>query len=226
MQQLPLGVRLRSSAVFASYFAGPNEEAVAALETAAGVPIWLYGNTGTGKTHLLQASCAAAHGAAYFPLDQVPRLPPEALQGFENVGLLCIDDAHSIAGNATWEGALFALFNAAAEAQTRLVFAATAPPGAIPWTLPDWASRAAACAVYGLRDLDDAQRIQALRLRASQRGLQLPIETAEYLLRRMPRSLTRLFEVLDTLDEAALIAQRRLTVPFIREALQLGPRDP
>jgi len=79
---------------------------------------------------------------------------------------------------------------------------------------------AAASAVYQLRDLDDAGRLEALRLRAAQRGLQLPSETADYLLRRMPRDLPSLFELLDHLDEASLVAQRRLTVPFIRDALE------
>ena len=74
--------------------------------------------------------------------------------------------------------------------------------------------------VYQLRELDDAGRVEALRLRAAQRGLQLPYETSEYLLKRMPRDLRSLFEVLDLLDEASLAAQRRLTIPFIRDALE------
>jgi DnaA family protein len=74
--------------------------------------------------------------------------------------------------------------------------------------------------VYQLRDLDDAGRIEALRLRAAQRGLHLPHDTGEYLLRRMPRDLPSLFELLDYLDEASLIAQRRMTIPFIRDALK------
>jgi DnaA family protein len=74
--------------------------------------------------------------------------------------------------------------------------------------------------VYQIRDLDDAGRVEALRLRAGQRGLDLPVETSEYLLRRMPRDLTSLYLVLDQLDEASLIAQRRLTIPFIRDALE------
>src|SRR5258708_6496651 len=81
-------------------------------------------------------------------------------------------------------------------------------------------SRAAACVVYQLRELDDDGRIEALRLRAAQRGLQLPYETSEYLLKRMPRDMRSLFEILDQLDEASLVAQRRLTIPFIRDALE------
>jgi len=74
--------------------------------------------------------------------------------------------------------------------------------------------------VYQLRELDDAGRIEALRLRAAQRGLELPPETCEYLMRRVPRDLGSLFDILDRLDEASLMAQRRLTVPFIRVALE------
>jgi DnaA-homolog protein len=119
-----------------------------------------------------------------------------------------------------WEQALFRLFNDSAELRTRLIFAAGAAPRRLDWSLNDWRSRAAACVVYQLRDLDEAGRVEALRLRAAQRGLQLPHETSEYLLRRMPRDLPSLFEVLDHLDEASLIAQRRLTIPFIRDALE------
>jgi len=102
----------------------------------------------------------------------------------------------------------------------RLIFAASLPPRQAPWVLEDWRSRAAACVVYQVRELDDAGRVEALRLRAAQRGLQLPDETSEYLLKRMPRDLPSLLRVLDELDEASLVAQRRLTIPFIRDALE------
>jgi DnaA family protein len=147
-------------------------------------------------------------------------LPPEALAGFERMRVLCVDDVDAAAGDLAWEGALFRLFNEASELRTRLIFAAAAPPRQIDWRLDDWGSRAAACVVYQLRELDDDGRIEALRLRAAQRGLQLPYETSEYLLKRMPRDMRSLFEILDQLDEASLVAQRRLTVPFIRDALE------
>ena len=221
MKQLALGVRLRADAVFESFWPGLNSEIVAALRAPGTAPLWLWGARGSGKTHLLQAVCAAAGAAAaYFPLARSVALPPEALAGFERSGVLCVDDADAVAGDMAWEKALFRLFNEAAELRTRLIFAAAAPPRQPEWRLEDWRSRAAACVVYQLRELDDAGRIEALRLRAAQRGLQLPYETSEYLLKRIPRDLPSLFEVLDQLDEASLAAQRRLTIPFIRDALE------
>ena len=228
MKQLALPVRLRAEATFESFSAGPNREAVAALHTPGNLPIWLWGAPGSGKTHLLQATCAAAGSAAaaYFPVGNTADLPPEALHGFASRGVLCIDDVEAIAGDLRWEQSLFELFNEALELHTRLIFAGAVPPGALPWALGDWRSRAAACLVYQLRELDDAGRIEALRLRALQRGLQLPPETADYLLRRMPRDLSSLLGLLDDLDEASLAAQRRLTIPFIKDALERSAKTP
>ena len=221
MKQLALGVRLRAEALFASFWPGENAEVVAALKAPAAAPLWLWGAQGTGKTHLLQAVCAAAgEDAAYFPLDRSLALPPEALAGYERTPVLCIDDVDAVAADLAWERALFRLFNEAADLGSRLIFAAAAAPRQSGWLLEDWRSRAAACIVYQLRELDDAGRIEVLQLRAAQRGLQLPHETAEYLLKRMPRDLHSLFEVLNQLDEASLVAQRRLTIPFIRDALE------
>jgi DnaA family protein len=220
VKQLALGVRLRADAVFDSFWPGVNGEAVAALQAAMSVPVWLWGASGSGKTHLLQAVCAATgEEAAYFPLASLA-LPADSLAGFERSRVLCVDDVDAVAGDLTWERALFRLFNEAAELRTRLVFAAAAAPRQLPWVLEDWRSRAGASVVYQLRELDDSGRIEALRLRAAQRGLQLPYETSEYLLKRMPRDLRSLFDILDQLDEASLAAQRRLTIPFIRDALE------
>ena len=222
MRQLALGVRLRADAVFESFAPGLNAEVICALKNSGAGPLWLWGASGCGKTHLLQAVCAAAgETGAYFPLDRTLALPPEALAGFETCRVLALDDVGKVAGDRDWEQALFGLFNQASELGTRLIFAADAAPRRFDWQLGDWRSRAAACVVYQLHDLDEPGRMEALRLRAAQRGLELPQETAEYLLRRMARDLTSLYEILDQLDEASLVAQRRLTVPFIRHALEM-----
>jgi len=220
MRQLPLGVTLRANALFANFAPGANAEIIAALEGAGRDPVWLWGSGSCGKTHLLQAVCAAAGGpAAYFPLAD-RSVPPAALLGLASCGVICLDDAGTVAGDLDWERALFGLFNEATDLGSRLVFAASLPPRQLEWRLDDWRSRAAACVVYHVRELDEAGRAQALKLRAAQRGLTLPAETLDYLMKRVPRDLPSLLDLLDELDEASLAAQRRLTIPFIRDALE------
>ncbi|MGA2776148.1 MAG: DnaA regulatory inactivator Hda [Steroidobacteraceae bacterium] len=227
MKQLALGVQLRADAVFDSFAVGDNAEIIAALRAPATDPIWIWGGLGCGKTHLLQAVCAATGAAAaYFPLNRTLGLPPQALAGFEASSVLCVDDADAVAGDLDWERALFRLFNASAELRTRLIFAASAAPRSLPWRLDDWKSRAAACVVYQLHELDEHGRIEALSLRAAQRGLQLPPETAEFLLHRFARDLPSLLGLLDMLDLASLAAQRKLTIPFIRAALEKSAKTP
>ncbi len=84
MKQLALAVRLRAGAVFESFAPGRNSEILVALRSPSVLPVWLWGVPGSGKTHLLQAACAAAgEAAAYFPLRRSFGLPPEALAGYE-----------------------------------------------------------------------------------------------------------------------------------------------
>lgn len=227
MRQLPLPVRLRASSVFASFFAGPNQAVVQYLLAATigerPPVIWLYGPSGVGKTHLLQALCARAgqdaQSAAYLPLGEWGTQDAEMLGGCESLAFLCLDDFGAIAGNAVWERALFRLYTELEESGGRMIIAADGPPAAMPIRLRDLASRLAAGTVFRLQPLQDAEQIVALRLRATQLGLELPDDVAQFLLRRLPRDMASLCATLEKLDEASLATQRRLTVPFVRGLL-------
>jgi len=227
MRQLPLPVRLRASSVFASFFAGPNQAAVQTLSAATvgerPPVIWLYGTYGAGKTHLLQALCARAgecgQAAAYLPLREWATQDADVLSGCESLAFLCLDDFGAIAGNASWERAVFRLYTELEETGGRMIVAADAPPAALAIRLRDLASRLAAGAVLRLQPLKDDEQVVALRLRATQLGLELPDDVAQFLLRRLPRDMTSLCAALEKLDEASLATQRRLTVPFVRGLL-------
>lgn len=225
MQQLPLGVRLRDRASFASFVAGTNALAVrevGALAAGGRGVVWLHGAAGAGKTHLLQAACARAAEdarAGYLPLREFARDDAALLDGWHGLDCVCVDDLQLVAGRRPWDEALFRLHRDIDERGARLIVAASAPPGALPWVLPDIASRFAAAAIFALQPLDEAGRMQALRLRAQLRGVDLPDETVRFLQRHYPRDMQTLYRLLDTLDDAALAAQRRLTVPFVRDVL-------
>lgn len=227
MQQLPLGVTLPLAARFETFVPGDNAACVAALEaqaTAGALPVvWLAGAPGTGRTHLLQAACAHAGAcgrrAAYLPVAAFLEPGPDALEGFETLDLACVDDVDRVLGDPRWERRLFSLYNALTE-RGGIVFAASGPPGAFAIGLPDLASRLRAAAVFRLAPLDEPRQAEALMARARQRGIELPAESLQYLLRHAPRSFPSLCRILDELDVAQLALQRRLTIPLVRETLE------
>jgi DnaA family protein len=228
--QLPLGLILREGARFGSYFPGHNREVVAALQLAAtgtGEPfICLVGPAGLGKTHLLEAAChhAAEHqrSAAYLPMSELAGESPDIFDGLEQLDLVCIDDVQAIAGMAEWERGLFDLFNRMRETAGRLVVAGNRRPDRAGFGLPDLVSRLGWGVTYVLKPLADEEVSQALVYRAAARGLVLPEETAGFLLKRVPRDLPSVFNLLDRLDEASMVEQRRLTIPFVKSVLELG----
>jgi DnaA family protein len=217
--------------VFASFLPAHNLEALQHLQQLArgagrGLT-WLCGPEGAGKTHLLQATCAAASEhmrAGYVPLAQVAALGVGVLEGLPQMQCLCLDDLDEVTGQIEWERSLFGLLQEIEDGGGRLLLAARAPPAFLEWALADLGSRCAAGAVFQLRLLDEPERHAALQLRARLRGLELPDETWHWLRKRFPRDMRTLYELLDTLDEAALAAQRRLTVPFIRDVLREAAR--
>ena len=224
MRQLPLSVRLHDRALFESFLPGANALALAQLGAVATVCrpglIWLCGPEGSGKTHLLQALCArAGEGAAYVPLPQLLPYGAAALADWHEARWLCLDDVAAVVGSLDWERALFAVYRGCEERGTSLLMAARAAPPQLPFALPDLASRCAAGQRIALQALDEHEQCAALQLRARQRGVDLPEESARYLQRRLPRDMGSLFAVLEELDAAALAEQRRLTVPFIRDVL-------
>ena len=229
MKQLPLEFKLRDSAIFATFFPGANELAVAYLRSLAGdggAGCWLWGDAGSGKSHLLQALCAAAaeksRSAAYLPMTQIGPMGPEALRGWAGHDVVAVDELDVAVGNPALEEGLFGLYNELHDTSAAFVVASRSPPGALDFSLPDLRSRLTAGSVFQLVALSESDVIEALKFRARHRGLELPRDTAHYLMRRLPRDMASLCDWLDRLDVASLVAQRRLTVPFVREVLALS----
>jgi DnaA family protein len=229
MDQLPLGLRLADRAVFDTFWPAGNEQLLEHLQAvacgAAGGVTWLAGPRASGKSHLLQATCArvpAARRCGFFPLASLIGLGPAALEGLPRLDLVCLDDVQLAAGSLEWERALFGLYRELEEGGGALISAAPEAPALIRWELPDLASRFAAASIHALRPLDEAAQREALMLRAQVRGFELPEDVARWLQRRYPRDMGTLYGLLDTLDSAALVAQRRLTLPFIRSVLLRG----
>jgi DnaA family protein len=228
---LPLGLALKDSARFESFFPGRNQEAVQALQlSAAGQGeslVYIVATAGMGKTHLLQAAChlAAEHQrtSSYLPAQELLKLSVELFQGLEQLDLVCLDDAQALAGQGDWERGLFDLYNRLRDSGSTLLVAAAQRPGQVGFELPDLVSRLGWGVTYTLKPLAGDEVLAALSYRARGRGLELPEETASFLLKRIPRDLPSVFDLLDRLDEASMIEQRRLTIPFVKSVLDQVP---
>ena len=228
--QLPLGVRLRDDATFVNYYPGANAAALGYVERLCEADagwteslIYLWGGEGVGRSHLLQAACLRfeqrGEAAVYLPLGEVAEYGPELLDGLDQSELVCLDDLDAVAGRADWEEALFHLFNRLRDSGRRLLLAASVSPRELPVQLPDLQSRLTLALVFQLHELGDEDKLRALQLRASRRGLHLTDDVGRFILTRGERSMSGLFELLERLDQASLQAQRKLTIPFLKETL-------
>lgn len=227
--QLALNLRLKDSSSFENFYAAHNREAlervraaVEALARDAGAEraLFLCGPLGSGKTHLLQAACRLAQerglAPVYVPLAEAGGLAPAMLEDLETARLVCLDDVGAIAGDVTWERALFSLAERLRAVAGLLIGSGAASPAQLGLRQPEFATRLAWGPVYQLHVLGDAERLAAIRLRARNRGFEMTEEAARYILARHPRDMHSLFALLERIDAASLASQRRVTVPFIK----------
>ena len=226
--QLTLPVKLRSDTTFTNFYPGDNGHLITVLhELIAGMGehfIYLWGKAGVGRTHLLQACCHAhsdqPHTVIYLPLN-TPHLSPEILQGMETMHLVCLDDIDAVLGQRDWEEALLHFYNRARDNTVRLVVAGHHLPPQSPCQLADLRSRLSWGLTFQVKGLSDEQKLLALQMHATQRGLELSQEVGQFLLRHCSREMPLLFDVLNQLDEASLIEKHRLTIPFVKRVLRI-----
>lgn len=225
--QLPLQFEIRNACSFETLVAGDNAATIGIARQCAlqqgEKQLLVWAQAGHGKSHLLQACCqlAASHDykVCYLPAGELSAVGVDALQGLEQLDLICIDDVHALFGHSAWERALFDLVNRCREQHARLILSSRLAPEQWRIGLPDLASRLQWGPVFQLKALSDRQKITALQRRAELRGMQLPDRVAHYMLAHFPRDLFTLFERLDQLDQASLAQHRKLTIPFVRQTL-------
>ena len=223
--QLILDLQLKTSFNFDNYVAGDNALGVALLQLASRgegeQQLFIWGKSGTGKSHLLQSACAIAslhqRSASYLPLSMLLPHGSDVLHGFEQADLVCVDDVQCIAGHRDWQEALFHFNNKLRSGEKNLICAASLPPNELDLQLEDLRSRLNWGPVLQIKSLDDVSKLKALQLRARARGYELPKNVAQYLLNNFVRDLAGLFERLDQLELVSLQQHRKLTLPFVKQ---------
>ncbi len=245
INQLPLAVQLPDDETFSSYFGQTNQVIVSQLKQLI-LPIkfpnavkhgaiiqpkiksvYMFGQSGVGKSHLLHACCALASdenkSSVCLSFSELKHLSVELLEGLEQIDIVCLDDIQLIQGNALWQQAVFDLFNRMIEQDHLLIISGDQSVQQLPLTLPDLKSRLSWGMIAQLKPLTDEEKMQALQGRAKQRGLVLQDDAVKFLFNRLSREMTNLIACLEKLDQASIREQRKITIPFIKEVLDIKP---
>ena len=196
MKQLLLDIKPAAAPSLDNFIVGRNAEALTSLKQAiaGGQPrfIYFWGESGSGKSHLLSA-CKA-------------------------ISMRVADDVHLLDNEA--QIALFNTYNQQKEAGSMLITAGLHAPTQM-GLRDDLATRLAWGLVYQLHPLNDDEKANALKNHALERGMKLPTEVTDYCLRYLRRDLPSLMAVLDALDEWSLTEKKPVTVPMLKKLLQL-----
>lgn len=228
-EQIALQVNLPEDQRFDNFIVGDNQQVVGHLQQSfsSDSPFLTYisGVPSSGKSHLLVAMCNEAvalnRSHFYLSLNVQHGLPAEILEGLEQVELVCIDDLECLQGDIQWQTALFDLINRIRENPgCHLVVSALTGPMGLQLELPDLASRLSWGINFRLNPLDEHDAMAALMVKAKLRGMHLPQDVAKFMLSRHERDMGSLVSLLDKLDTLTLQEQRKLTIPFVKQAIE------
>jgi DnaA family protein len=220
MRQLALGLASAPAPSFDNFFPGRNVEAVSALQSLASGQsgehfVYLWGERGCGRSHLLRAAVSAASSrgmiARYVAAGEL--LPAEE----DGVRLLAVDDVEKLDAPSQLE--FFRLYNALRENQGAVLAAGDGAPARL-YLRADLLTRLGWGLVFQVHALSDGDKRTALKRHAAARAFELRDEIVEYLLRHLKRDLPSLMNVLEALDRYSLETKRPITLPLLRELLQ------
>jgi DnaA family protein len=221
MKQLLLEISPVFAPTLDNFVIGRNAELMQALRqllsgSAHERAIYLWGEAGSGRSHLLRGLVSAAQEAG---LSALLVAAGEAIPVQPGAGMLvAVDDVDRL--DAGGQIALFNLYNDLREEAGCFVASGPCPPAQLN-VRPDLATRLGWGLVYQVQGLNDAEKALALQEHARARGFVLPQEVLDYLLRHWRRDLPSLMAVLDALDRITLEQQRPVTVPLLRQLLQI-----
>ena len=224
--QIPLQLEPRRPDRLEDFVAGPNDsvyQAVRQFLEDPGGSLFLSGPPGSGKSHLLNALCHAARengkGAFYIALKRLPVEAVAGLEGLQGLDLVCVDDLDHVAGNASWENALFRCFNEVRSANGKWVVSSRKSLSSIQFDLADLQSRLAWGLRLKLKSLEDEDKMKVLQNRAGALGIEFPQDVLLYLIKHSKRDMASLLSALESLKDAAFVSKRRITIPLAREIL-------
>lgn len=230
--QLYLPVNTSEQVSFETFVVGNNEQLIESLKELnnpqSDTPflLYLYGEPGSGKSHLLMSMCQfaneAKHESVYIDLQQSHNLTPDILSDLEASPIVCLDGLEHIAASYEWQEAVFDLINRVNEhQQSSIIISGQDPIASLSLELADLRSRLSWGLSYRVETLDDENKQQLIIQRAKYRGMVVTPEVAKFLMNHCNRDTQSLMDVLDKLDKLSLQQKRILSIHFIKSALSI-----
>lgn len=213
---------------FGNFFIGDNGDLVVQLKdlvaaTRINPTLFIWGGSGAGKTHLLNACCdlAKTQDRAYRYLSLADRLMPERLEEtLEERSLVCLDNLHLAQTGSDMEIRLLSIYELVISQQGNFIAAGEVPLNQINLSLADLVSRLSSGGSYRIAPLDEIGKRVALEKRASIRGFALDPPVLDFIMTHFDRDTASLFALLDRIDSDSLSRHRKVTIPFVRELLR------
>lgn len=185
--------------------------------------IGLWGKSGSGKTHLLNASAhfARQQGISFQLYDGIELVQYDAdlFEDLESCQVLAVDNLDALCGNQKWEEKCYQIINISRNAGLGFLFTLSENPSYLSCRLADFQSRLSWGLLLQLHPTGEMDIANVIRLRAAMLGIELSEEVIAYLLTHYSRQLSEQIKLLRVLDNASLSAQKRITIPLIKQTL-------
>ena len=179
---------------------------------------YLWGDSGTGKTHLLNASLNCCLGPGiYLPLREFVEIEPRVFDNLENIDTVAVDDIDTISGDSQLETKLFDLFNKVILSEGKLIVAGRQHPNKQRFKLNDLVSRLCSGLLYKVSFLADEERKKALNFLLLNRGMSIESKYVDYIMRHYKRDMKNLILIIDKLDKVSLSEGRPVSLDLIKQ---------
>ena len=230
-KQLIFPFQINQKASFDSFFCSPdNQNLITRLADIVSSPdtseLIIHGEEGSGKSFLMQAICNELSSAekqfAFIPMKKAFNMGVEIFQNLGSLDAVCIDDLQLILANQDWETALFNLINECQQSNCSLMLSlGGTQPLEESVVLPDLLSRIKRMEFIALHAVQDEFFNQAIDFVAQQLDIKIEEAELEFLLKHQTRIFSLLVENIITLDNQAASLKRKITIPLIKETLNI-----
>ena len=229
--QLIFPFQINQKASFENFFCSPdNSELISRLSELVANKnpdeLIINGAAGSGKSFLMQAICnelsASGKQFAFIPMNKAINMGVEIFQNLASLDAVCVDDLQLILSKGEWEIALFNLINECQQSNCSLILSLGGNQSLEDIALlPDLLSRIKRMEFMKLQAVQDESLNQALDFVSQQLDINLEKAELEFLLKHQTRDFSILVDNLISLDKQAASLKRKITIPLIKETLNL-----